>query len=142
MKLKNIVKAFVKFNVISALYGLVLFIQVQPILNLYRIVRITNLSYSAVYIIVAIFNLIVLTTSTIIFFLITRKYLSKAKLRFLLTLFWLPYYAIFTLFFYSLAPIVRGEEPPPVLGLLLICIFLIYPFYIAYINTIFSKDKQ
>lgn len=140
MKLELFMKTFLKLNIISALYAFVLFIQLQPILNIYAIVRITHWSYGTVYMLMAIFNLIVLTLSTIMFFTITRKYLSTGKLKFLLTLLWVPYYAVFTLFFYSMSPIVRGEEPPPVLGLLLIGIFLIYPFYIAFINSISSKD--
>lgn len=139
VKLKYIMKVFVRLNVFSALYAFVLFIQLLPILNIYAIVRITHCPYGTVYTLMAIFNLIILTTSTIMFFTITRKYLSTGNLRFLLTLLWVPYYAILTIFFYSLSPIVRGEEPPPVLGLLLIGIFLIYPFFIAFINVASSK---
>lgn len=138
MKLKNIVEIFTRLNIIGALYALVLFIQLQPMLNIYRIVRITNWAINTVNMLVAIFNLILLIISSIVFYLITKKYLSQGKMRFLLTLLWIPYYAIFTLI---LSPAsVRGEEPPPVLGLLLIGVFLIYPFYIAFINVISSKD--
>ena len=138
MKLKSIVEIFTRLNIIGALYALVLFIQLQPMLNIYRIVRITNWSINTVNMLVAIFNLILFIISSIVFYFITRRYLSQGKLRFLLTLLWIPYYAIFTLI---LSPAsVRGEEPPPVLGLLFIGVFLVYPFYIAFINVISSKD--
>ena len=138
MKLNKIVGIFVRLNIFSALYALVLFIQVQLIGNIYRIARITNWSINSVNMLVAIVNLIVFIISSIVFYLITRKYLSKGKLRFLLTLLWIPYCAIYTLF---LSPtMVRGEEPPPVLGLIFIVVFLIYPCYIAFINVISSKD--
>lgn len=141
MKLEHIMKVFVKLNIISALYALVLFIQLQPMANIYRFVRITDWSFSTIYMLVAIFNVIVFIISTIVFYFIMRKYLSQGNFRFLLTLLWIPFYAIITLIFYSFFPItVRGEEPAPVLGLVFIGIFLIYPFYIAFINAISSKD--
>jgi hypothetical protein len=135
MKLECIIKTFGKLNIISALYALVLVIQIQPISNINRIFRITNWSVSAVYILIAMFNLFIFIISTIVFLLITRKYLSQVKLRFLLTLLWIPYYVIITLIYNSFTPIiVRGEGPGPVVGLLFIVIFLSYPFYIAFIN--------
>jgi hypothetical protein len=141
MKIKYNMKVFVKLNIISAFYALVLFIQLQPMLNIYRLVRITDWSFGTIYMLVAIFNLFVFIISTIVFLFITRKYLRQGNLRFLLTLLWIPFYAIITLIFYSLFPItIRGEEPAPVLGLVFIGVFFIYPFYIAFINIISSKD--
>jgi hypothetical protein len=141
MKIKYNMKVFVKLNIISAFYALVLFIQLQPMLNIYRLVRITDWSFGTIYMLVAIFNLFVFIISTIVFLFITRKYLRQGNLRFLLTLLWIPFYAIITLIFYSLFPItIRGEEPAPVLGLVFIGVFFIYPFYIAFLNIISSKD--
>lgn len=141
MKLEYIMKTFGKLNIISALYALVLVIQIQPMANINRIFRITNWSISAVYMLIAMFNLIILIISTIVFLFITRKYLSQVKLRFLLTLLWIPYYVIITLIYNSFTPIiVRGEGPGPVVGLLFIVIFLSYPFYIAFINLISSHS--
>lgn len=140
MNLNKIVRIFVILNVFSALYALVLFLQLQLMGNIYWIARITNWSINTANMLVGTFNLIVFIFTSILFYLITRKYLSKVKLRFLITLLWIPYYAIFTLF---LSPaMVRGEEPPPVLGLLFIGVFLIYPFYIILINVISSEDMQ
>jgi hypothetical protein len=141
MRIGYNMKIFVKLNIISALYALVLFIQLQPMLNIYRLVRITDWSFGAIHMLTAIFNLFVFIASTIVFLFITRKYLGQGNLRFFITLLWIPFYAIITLIFYSLFPIaIRGEEPAPVLGLVMICVFLIYPFYIAFINIISSKD--
>ena len=134
-------KTFGKINIIGALYALVLVIQIQPMANINRIFRITDWPVITVYMIIAIFNLIIFIISTIIFFFITRKYLSQEKLRFLLTIFWIPYYIIITLIYNFLTPITfRGEEPAPVVGLLFIGMFLIYPFYIAFINSVSLKE--
>ena len=141
MKLQRFMKTFGKLNIISALYALVLVIQIQPMANIYRIFRITNWSFSAVYMLIAMFNLIIFIISTIIFFFITRKHLSQKKIRYLLTLIWIPYYIIITLIYNFLTPvIVKSEEPGPVVGLLFIVIFLSYPFYIAFINLISSRS--
>jgi len=135
MKLEYIMKTFGKLNIISALYALVLVIQIQPMANINRIFRITNWSFSTVYMLIAIFNIIIFIISTIVFLFFTRKYLSQVKLRFLLTLLWIPYYVIITLIYNLFSPItIRGEGPGPVVGLLFIVIFLSYPFYIAFIN--------
>jgi len=135
MKLEYIMKTFEKLNIISALYALVLVIQIQPMANINRIFRITNWSFSTVYMLIAIFNIIIFIISTIVFLFFTRKYLSQVKLRFLLTLLWILYYVIITLIYNLFSPItIRGEGPGPVVGLLFIVIFLSYPFYIAFIN--------
>ncbi|MFL0247155.1 hypothetical protein [Candidatus Clostridium stratigraminis] len=139
MNLNSKVEIFVKLNILSALYALTLFIQIQLMGNIYRIARITDWLISTVNVAVGILNLTLLIFTSFLFYLITKKYLSKVKLRFLITILWIPYYAIFTS---SLSPaMVRGEEPPPVLGLLFIGIFLIYPFYIAFINLISSANR-
>ena len=140
MKLEQSIKTFGKLNIISALYALILVIQIQPIANINRIFRITNWSVSAVYILIAMFNLIIFIISTIVFLFITKKYLSQVKLRFLLMLLWIPYYVVITLIYNFFTPIiVKGEGPGPVVGLLFIVIFLSYPFYIAFINSISTR---
>ena len=50
MKLEHIIKTFGKLNIISALYALILVIQIQPIANINRIFRITNWSSSRSFI--------------------------------------------------------------------------------------------
>ncbi|KLU67232.1 hypothetical protein DEAC_c04440 [Desulfosporosinus acididurans] len=139
MILEKILRIFLKLNILSAIYALALFAQIQLMGNIYRIARITNWSVKTANIRVGILILMIIIVTSILFYLITSRYLSKAKLRFIITLLWIPYFVIFTLF---LSPaMVRGEEPPPVLGLLLIGVFLIYPFYIAFINVISSETK-
>lgn len=132
-------KSFLKFNYMSVFYAFILFIELQSILNFYRIVRITNWSFNAVKISITIFNLIVFLISTVIFFFIMRKTFKLERFRYLLTILWIPYFLVFTLINNFLFPIVvPGDKPVPVLGLLVIGAFLIYPFYIAFINAISS----
>ncbi|XWX61199.1 hypothetical protein AusDCA_1310 [Desulfitobacterium sp. AusDCA] len=60
-----------------------------------------------------------------------------------MSLLWIPYFAIFTYCFNFLFPLTNpGDDPAPVLGLILIAIFCIYPFYIAIINVIASKTED
>lgn len=47
---------------------------------------------------------------------------------------------LFTLFLSPSVP--RGEEPPPVLGLFLIGVFLFYPCYIAFINVVSTMQSN
>lgn len=136
-------KLFVKLNIFSALYAFLLLIEIESMGNIYRISRVTNLPVNTTNILVLIFDLFVFIISTIIFFYITRKYLNTGKLRYLLSLLWIPYFAVFTFIFALLLPITDpGDDPAPVLGLLFIGIFIIYPCYIAFINLISSKTEE
>lgn len=136
-------KLFAKLNIFSALYALLLLIEIESMGNIYRISRVTNWPVNITNILVLIFDLFVFIISTIIFFYITRKYLNTGKLRYLLSLLWIPYFAVFTFIFALLLPITDpGDDPAPVLGLLFIGIFIIYPFYIAFLNLISSKTEE
>ena len=124
----------------GALYALVLFIQTELMGNIYRITRVTNLPISTVNITISIIILIVFIISTINFFFISAKYLNIGKLRYFLTLLWIPYYVIFTSVFSFLLPMTyRGDEPAPVTGLILIGILLVSPIYIAFITAISKR---
>jgi len=136
-------KYFAKLNIFSALYALAFLIQIEPMLNFYRISRVTNWSGNTIQLIILLFNLVIFVIATILFFLFSRKYLNTGKLRYLMTLLWVPYIAIFIHIFNSLFPMTDpGDGPAPVLGLILIAISCIYPLYIAFINVISSETED
>lgn len=134
-------KVFFGLNIMSALYALALLIHFQLMGNIYRFVRISDLSFSSVILWVDVFCLIIFIISTIAFFFITKKYFNQGKIRFLQTILCVPHFIFFILISNFLFPIPRGEEPP-VLGLLFILVFFIYPFYIAFINLKAPNDNS
>ncbi len=129
-------KRFIKLNIFAFLYGFVFFIQTELMVNVYIIKRIahwfTNMSG-------IILSLCIFILSTIAYLFLTNRYLNTGKLRYFLTILWIPYY-IGLVF---LMPVIdRADEPPPVLGLIIIGIFIAYPFYIALINALCTKTNN
>lgn len=136
-------KNFVKLNMFSALYALALLIEIEPMGNVYRISRVTNWSLNRTNSIILLSDLFLFIISSILFFLFSRRYLNIGKLKCWVSLLWIPYFAIFIYCFNFLFPLTNpGDDPAPVLGLILIAIFCIYPFYIAIINVIASKTED
>lgn len=136
-------KNFIKMNMFSALYALALLIEIEPMGNVYRISRVTNWSVNRTNSIILLFDLFLFIISSTLFFLFSKRYLNTGKLRYLVSLLWIPYFAVFTYYFNFLFPLTNpGDDPAPVLGLILIATFCIYPFYIAIINVIASKTED
>lgn len=133
--------SFIKLNIFALLYGFFLFIQTELMGNVYRITRITNLSINTVSRAIGITMLTVFLISTIALFFITSKYFNTGKLRYFLTILWIPYYVIFILLSMLLIPITYpGDKVAPVTGLILFCFYFTYPFYIAIINAVCTKN--
>lgn len=132
-------KYFLKLNAIAFLYGFVLFIQTELMGNVSRLSRITHWFNNTL---VATLILIIFIASTIVFFIITTRHFSTGKLRYLVAVFWIPYYIILVLLFSYLMPMSKQDEPPAVLGLILIATFIMYPFFIVLINAICTKTKE
>lgn len=132
---------FIKLNIFALLYGFILFIQTELMGNVYRITRITNLGINTVSRAIGITMLIVFLISTIVLIFITSKYFNTGKLRYFLAILWIPYYIILALIFSVLIPMTyHGDEPSPATGLILLFFWFTYPFYIAIINLVCTKN--
>lgn len=130
---------FIKLNFMALLYGFALFVVTELMGNSYRLERITHW-FSLTFNKISVLVLFILFTTVLCF--LTKKFFSKGKLRYILSILWIPYYVILVLLFSFLFPITnRGDDPVPALGLILLGMWIIYPFYIAIINFIFKKNK-
>lgn len=133
-------KTFIKLNGAAFFYGFVLFIQNETLVNVYRIQRLIPWLNQSTLIILLIFHFFI---STIISLFIKVKYFTNLKIRYLLTILWIPYYIVMTSVFAKYFPITNpGERPLGALGLLLILGYLIYPIYIGLINSDFFTKKS
>lgn len=131
-------RLFFKLNCFAMLYGFILFIQTEIILNYYRI---ENLVYWYNTKISTILIFVVFIISTIVGYIITNRHFKMGKIRYFLTILWIPYLILFIKFFSYYFPMDNpGEEPTNVSGLILIFIYIVYPFYIALINLICTKN--
>lgn len=135
-------KTFIKLNITAFLYGILLFILHELLLNYYRIQRFIPYFNRKVIVILLLFIIITFTISLRLIFL---KHFNNIKLRYLLTIFWIPYYIILIHIFSKYFPMTNpGDKPPNVLGLIIIFTYLIYPFYPLFININYftTKNKQ
>ena len=136
-------RKFVKLNAFAALYGFVSCVQTEIMLNVYRFSRITGMDINRINQISVIIMAVIFTASTLLLFRLTKKHLSTGKLKYLLTILWLPYQLIFTRLIAAIFPITNaGDKANPVTGLLLLGLFLAYPFYIAVINAIAQSEED
>ena len=129
-------KTFAKLNGMAFLYGFVMFIQTELGVNVYRLVRVMH-GYSFAMNNLIVFMIFLISTG--LFCYLTAKQFSTGMLRFILTVLWIPYYAFLVWVFpYFLPEPQPGDDPMAAVGLILILLLLIYPFYIGFINAIGS----
>ncbi|WP_223701623.1 hypothetical protein [Sutcliffiella deserti] len=122
------------------LYGFVLFIFVELMLNVYRISRITGWGLDIIVPILETVSLVGFLSLPFLFIYLIKSLLKGRKASFWTTVLWFPYYALFIFAFASLFPITyQGDYPNPVSGLLMIGAMAAFPFYIAVVNLISIK---
>jgi len=131
------VKYFLKLNVISFLYALMIFIPLELMFNVYRISRLTNWGIDTVNILNGVTIIAEFLGGTILLFFLTNKWLGGRTVKFWTVILWIPYFILFVYVFASLFPITYGGDAPnPVTGLLAIGGLVVFPFYILILNFI------
>ncbi|WP_456274837.1 hypothetical protein [Bacillus sp. AK031] len=134
---------FLKLNVISILYALMIFIPVQLIVNVYRISRLTSWEISTVNILTAVILLMVVIAGTIMLYFLTKKWLNGRKANFWAIILWIPYFVLLIYIFASLFPLTYGgDDPNPASGLLIIGGLIVYPFYILILNFFSGTSNE
>lgn len=133
-------KIITRLNGFAFLYGIILLIQTELMVNLYRLERIIPFYNRLIN---NLLILLIFILSTAVFFLLTVKYLNHGIIRYLVTILWIPYYILFVLLFTHILPPITDpmEEPSNALGLVLIFLYLCYPIYIAFITFISRKKR-
>lgn len=137
-------KYFLKLNVVSILYALMVFVPLELMLNVYRISRLTKWEIGTVNILTGITLIFEIIGGTILILFLTKKWLDGRKASFWTVILWAPFFVLFIYVFASLFPITNGGDTPnPITGLLAIGGLIVYPFYILIINSvcITSDDK-
>ncbi|QUG41268.1 hypothetical protein KD050_18630 [Psychrobacillus sp. INOP01] len=137
-------KYFLKLNVVSILYALMVFVPLELMLNVYRISRLTNWEIGTVNILTGITLIIEIIGGTMLIFFLTKKWLGGRKANFFTVILWVPYFVLLIYVIASLFPITNGGDTPnPVTGLLAIGGLIVYPFYILILNfsCITNDDK-
>lgn len=124
-----------KINGISIFYAIFLLVPTELMVNVYRISRVTGWAIDTVNTITTSTIFVGLILGTILFYLLTKKWLGRTKWNYITILSWIPYFVLFVYMFASLFPMTnRADDPNPVTGLLIIGMVLLYPIYIFLIN--------
>ncbi|MFJ7746803.1 hypothetical protein [Peribacillus sp. NPDC097295] len=138
-------KFFLKVNVVSILYALILFIPLELMLNAYRISRLTTWDIGNVNIFIGWTTVVTLISGTILIFFLTKKWMGFRKAQFWTVILWAPYLVLFVVALASLFPMIDGGDVPnPGTGLLIIGALIVYPIYILIINFLgyIRDDKE
>lgn len=130
-------KYFLKLNMVSMLYALMVFVPLELMVNVYRITRLLNWKVDTVNIMTGIMLIVEIIGGTLLILFLTRRWLDGRKASFWTIILWLPYFIFFIYIFASLFPITNGGDyPNPATGLLAIGGLIVYPFYILILNFV------
>ncbi|GGF99126.1 hypothetical protein [Paenibacillus aceti] len=128
---------FLKLNGLSTLYGLHFAIQIELLMNTYRLARVTEMDLAKANTMIGWTVLLIWIATSFLMYGLTKVLLGSRKIKFWTSVLWIPYAAAVIYAFGSLFPITdRGEMPSPVMGLILIGAAFLYPFYIILINML------
>lgn len=130
-------KFFVKLNIVSALFGFVIFVGIELMLNVYRISRLTGLEVGTVSNAGDIFILVMVILSALLFPMLIRNWLKRRKASYFTVLLWIPYFSLFVYLFRITFPITNpGDDPNPATGLVMIAALFLYPFFLLLVNLL------
>lgn len=128
-------KTILSINTLNILYALTLFLQTELWVNTYRVERITGWSNIGTYTDSIIFFIFIL--SSIWGYFLTKRKFGGRKVKYVMSISWIPYYAIFIVLFSSLFPITSpAEKPLAGVGFYIIGSWVIFPLYITLINVL------
>lgn len=126
-----------RVNGLSVCYAVFFFLQTELMVNIYRIERITG--WSTVNGWAGMVSLLLFLGLTLLGFYTSKRLKGAGKIIYFASILWLPYYLLFIRLFAHLAPITDPQEVPlPGVGLVIIGLALVMPFYIALIHFLVS----
>lgn len=135
--------SLVKLNIFSAISGFLFFIAIESGLNIYRVERLTGLSFSTLKNIYFLFYFIGFALSTIILHRLLQKWKTSLLSGLLLAVLWFPYFYLFIRIFKVLLPFTyHGDVPSAGTGFIVILGILLYPFYLIVINLLTGKSQN
>lgn len=136
-------KYFIKLNVVSILYALMILVPIELMVNVYRISRLTEWNIGTVNIFISVTTIVVCIFGTILLFFLTKWWMKGRKANFWTVILWVPYFVLFVYLIASLFPTTYGGDAPnPVTGFLAIGALIIFPIYIVIINLLGYKNDD
>ncbi|MEI2665800.1 hypothetical protein [Rossellomorea sp. LJF3] len=136
---------FIKINVVSLLYALMILVPVELMVNGYRLTRLTGWERETVmdvsgFMIVAIFLI-----GTVFLYFLTGKWMEGRRASYWTAVLWFPYFLLFMYVIATFFPTkYGGDAPNPAAGLLIIGALVTFPFYVLVMNflSLGTDDHQ
>jgi hypothetical protein len=137
-------KYFLRLNVVSILYSLMILVPIELMANVYRISRLTGWNIGTVSAFSSVIIVVVFIFGSVLLFYLTKKWLESRKANFWTVILWIPYFVLFTYIIASLFPTTYGGDAPnPSTGLLAIGALMVFPIFILIINFLgFTSEKK
>ncbi|MCS0825344.1 hypothetical protein NX029_15575 [Cytobacillus firmus] len=133
---------FLKVNIESMLYALMIAIPIQLMLNVCRISRLTEWTIDTVNIVSSVIIISGFILCSVFLINLTKRWLSETKAWYCNVILWLPYVVLFLYMTTSLFPITyQGDVPNTASGLMAIGALAVFPFYILLISLV-KKNEQ
>lgn len=130
-------KYFIKLNVVSILYALMILIPFELMINVYRISRMTGWNIGTATALSGVTTFIEFIFGTTLLFFLTTKWMKGRKSNFWTIILWIPYFVLFIYIIASLfSTTYGGDVPSPGTGLIAIGVLMAFPIYILIINFI------
>ncbi|WP_404454981.1 hypothetical protein [Oceanobacillus kapialis] len=132
-------KYFLKLNVVSILYAVMVVVPIELMVNVYRISRVTNWEINTVITVLSLTIIGEVIAGTVLLSFLTKKWMGGRKGNYWTVILWVPYFILFAYIVANAFPITyEGDAPNPAVGLLIIGGMLAYPFNILVINYLSS----
>lgn len=138
------IKNFIKLNIMSLLYAIMLVIELQLLVNVYRFSRITGWEVSTVSNLVLILMSIVSILFIVLLVILNRKYFVVClKIKLITVVLWIPYLILVNFVFNNFFPMTnRGDLPTPILGLISMVLTIAHLFLIFLLSVLtVNKNK-
>ncbi|MCG7405910.1 hypothetical protein MH117_00630 [Paenibacillus sp. ACRRX] len=132
---------FLKLSGVSFIYAISLFLQVELFVNQYRIEKYFDLGDLGGTI--SWVNFLIFIMTTIICYYFTHRLFFEKKVKYVLSILWIPIFVSFIKIFANAYPITdQNDTPLPGIGLLVLLYIMAYPVYIIFINVIVSLRSK
>jgi amino acid transporter len=136
---------FIKINVVSLLYALIILVPVELMVNVYRLTRLTGWEMETVMDVSGFMVVAILLMGTVFLYFITGKWMEGRRASYWTSILWFPYFLLFTYVIATFFPTTYGGDAPnPAAGLVLIGALVAFPIYVLVLNflSLGTDDHQ
>ena len=134
---------FLKINVVSIIYALMILVPVELMANIYRLTRLTGWDMDFVKNVSGAMSGAVLIMGTVILYFLTKKWMEGRNMAYWTAILWLPYFVLFSYVIATSFPTTYGGDAPnPASGLVMIGALVSYPFYVLVLNFLSLNTEE